>query len=663
MAGARPRLPLALFVLAACGDYTGSINQYCDGGFCPPDARRAPDARLTCHDPTGPQCEGDEVCLHAVCVPNTCATASPCAPDDTCNMTCVPLRDLCEGVECTENKTCVDGVCFPGCFPPSPCLGKDCGEGEFCDHGACKTLVPCAAECGEGFACHIVCTPPNDCDHVECADNEYCYKGECFVDLCYHVDCPPTQACNNSTGLCETTCDCGPAGCGTDGECIIDMCMCAPDCAGKLCGDDNGCGGECDLPCPGAQEDCADIGGGQLGCQCMPKCTNGDCGTPDGCSGFCDIEDCADSGEQCTPNGGGFACSCPVGRAECSGDCCADGSDVCRTDTQSGTGTGGVVTGAAACCNASDACTDASRNTVCCTGSGLACVDNDGDPQTEACCTVARQCNDDAAPTTNQTCCASGESCIDTADPDSDKDTCCTSAQACGEIGTCCPSGEYCSVRMGPANDKCCANNTVNCDGACVAKCPGGQTQYLCNDGIAGNEECCPSNVQRCPGAANSTGGSAFCCILPEDECFDEPDEAPICCSDPESFCTDSGACCPNAKICLADMDGNEANDFCCDTGQVDFGGVCCTPACPPSGSITCGAMDTCNYHECPGQCDANSACVPGGAGEYHCETLTCNPVCNTAACYQCVGGACDYRCDNPGYGGTICRNGQCVIP
>ncbi len=725
-----------VLVPVGCGHKAGDGD--CPDGVCPADAT------LSCLDPAGVQCASDQICSPAgACITNACGTAhNPCAAGDTCSTTCVPSHDRCEGVVCGINTTCVDGQCVAGCFSPSPCLNTHCGPDEFCYYGACKPRIPCDADCSAGFMCQVACTPPSPCDGVTCEANEFCLEGQCITNLCFGVTCAPGEACN--AGVCTSTCDC-PGGCGPNGQCVFDVCQCVPDCTGKACGDDDGCGGECDLPCPqGGQFDCRDGGGGQLSCQCVgtcagkacgadngcgaecsgtcgagdacvlqgpgnyecqcnPTCTNGagqNCGDPNSCAtGFCDIEDCTDTGETCNPSGNGFACVCPVGRAECSGDCCSNQTDSCRTETQVGTGTTGATTVPAACCNAGDNCTDPARNTVCCTGAGLACVDSDNDGDTESCCTVARQCNDTTAPNTNQACCGSGETCIDTtADPDTQKELCCANAQACSEIGTCCPTGEYCSTRPGAGNDMCCTNGTINCDGACVPKCNGGapnrcndgiagnevcctgaqnfcdgtcvakcaanETQYQCNDGTANNEVCCATAVQRCPGASNATAVGA-CCGIPEDTCFGGgAGPAPICCSDAASYCSDSGACCPDAQTCLADNDNNAANDLCCDPGQVIAAGVCCTPTCPDPATISCGTLDSCGSHECPGTCEVGSICAENPASgplDYTCQPQTCTPPCNSGACYDCIGGVCDFRCDNPGIGG-VCRNGQCVI-
>lgn len=82
-------------------------------------------------------------------------------------------------------------------------------------------------------------------------------------------------------------------------------CVCAPNCANKVCGDD-GCGGSCGT-CPN---------GGQCTfgeCGCTPSCAAKQCGQ-DGCGGQCGT---CGIGESCTPQGicqnddpGGGAVTC-----------------------------------------------------------------------------------------------------------------------------------------------------------------------------------------------------------------------------------------------------------------------------------------------------------------------------------------------------------------
>lgn len=119
-----------------------------------------------------------------------------------------------------------------GCASETSC-SEACGEREC---GA----APCGGSCG---------TCPGD---EVCTDS-----GSCVPD--------PGQTSGETS--CESSCDdlgfrcgehCGePCGVCDDGfECVENACECAPTCIGKVCGEDDGCGGVCE-PCP-TTETCAD---------------------------------------------------------------------------------------------------------------------------------------------------------------------------------------------------------------------------------------------------------------------------------------------------------------------------------------------------------------------------------------------------------------------
>ena len=104
-------------------------------------------------------------------------------------------------------------------------------------------------------------------------------------------------------------CQCNPS-CFSFGDCCDDICLscyetytdtcnCEPDCAGKTCGADNGCGGIC-------------------GCDAGEKCVNDACVvTGQGCAGLCGLFV------------SGAACQCNDKCFEF-GDCCEDICDVCE---------------------------------------------------------------------------------------------------------------------------------------------------------------------------------------------------------------------------------------------------------------------------------------------------------------------------------------------
>lgn len=123
---------------------------------------------------------------------------------------------------------------------------------------------------------------------------------------------------------------------------------CTPDCSGKFCGDDDGCGGYC-TDCPAGQICNAATWQCEFASGCVPNCTNKTCGAYDGCGGRCTAcpgggicdaatwtclggcnPDCA--GKTCGDyDGCGGRCTgCPVGQAcnaatwTCQGGCTPD---------------------------------------------------------------------------------------------------------------------------------------------------------------------------------------------------------------------------------------------------------------------------------------------------------------------------------------------------
>ena len=109
----------------------------------------------------------------------------------------------------------------------------------------------CIPECGERQCGDDHCG--GRCG--ECPEGELCTEdGECFRAA------PPPSECGES---CEAMgYECGEAcglSCGecSEGErCDAGRCLCQPDCIGKVCGADDGCGGVC-APCPNV-ESCID---------------------------------------------------------------------------------------------------------------------------------------------------------------------------------------------------------------------------------------------------------------------------------------------------------------------------------------------------------------------------------------------------------------------
>lgn len=98
-------------------------------------------------------------------------------------------------------------------------------------------------------------------------------------------------ACQAGSGCCTPACTgklCG-AGDGCGGTCQAGSGCCTPACAGKLCGVGDGCGGTCN---------------NGSGC-CTPACAGKSCGAGDGCGGTCKI------GSGCSTSCGGWQAVSP----------------------------------------------------------------------------------------------------------------------------------------------------------------------------------------------------------------------------------------------------------------------------------------------------------------------------------------------------------------
>ena len=297
-------------------------------------------------------CASEQFCNAGVCE-DSCASdegcdeagAKKCIGGNNAFVVCGELAPACfkwgAAISCDGTDQCMGGDCVPLCIPQ--CYGKQCGDdgcygacgtcgqGEFCNEGACtETCVSDAdclearlTKCDENWNAYLECEEVEpDClkwgDRVDCEVDHVCEAGACvYQPWCGDGSCDIGLNENCATCAADCGCGCGEAcqagtcvftacegrACGTDGcggtcgdcpdghECQPDgSCMCFPQCDGKDCGND-GCGGQCgDLAgnCAGAQEACV-----EGNCVCLPACEDKDCG-PDGCGGTCG--DCGEGG-------------------------------------------------------------------------------------------------------------------------------------------------------------------------------------------------------------------------------------------------------------------------------------------------------------------------------------------------------------------------------
>ena len=262
-------------------------------------------------------CEGDVYHSPGTCDgQGTCQQAPPldCAPF-ACAGSGSPCLDSCtEYVHCAEGYMCVAGTCEEA--PLCPGLGKlFCGvtlpgttvgmPNNWEDYSACLPIPYTGPERVYSFLKQQDMTVT-----VTVLDSDF----DVGLFLLDHV-CSPELACISSAdylpaGGQESIAFSAKAGGqyylavdgfgqNESGPFMISTDCCAPQCTGKVCGDD-GCGGTCGA-CPSSFVCVA----GQ--CVCSPNCAGKECG-PDGCGGECglcaQVEDCEDGQCICTNDGG-----------------------------------------------------------------------------------------------------------------------------------------------------------------------------------------------------------------------------------------------------------------------------------------------------------------------------------------------------------------------
>ncbi len=316
------------------------------------------------HEPIAGECSdldpctvGDS-CQDGVCVPGgsalDCLDAHSCT-EDYCvkGIGCVHLP---KDGPCDDSNPCTDDTCDSdlGCqYAPNAASCDDldaCTAGDLCSGGICSGPAP--ASCDDAVACTVdTCKSPTGCvhtpDHEQCTDSVPCtvntcdkVKGctfppsdllcndniPCTVDTCdAAAGCkftPNNGLCNDSNGCTVDSCNAAtgcvftptvdyqndPNNCGWCGNkctpvtqmCSGGKCVCAPQCAGKQCGD-NSCGGSCgacNSPAVCFNTTC-----------CTPKCTGKVCGD-NGCGGVCGT--CG--GTTTCINGGCYQTGCSNGK-------------------------------------------------------------------------------------------------------------------------------------------------------------------------------------------------------------------------------------------------------------------------------------------------------------------------------------------------------------
>ena len=219
-----------------------------------------------------------------------CQAGEPCDDGDPCTVEdrCTKARQ-CEGEpkNCDDGAVCTENSCEPGVgcvlsVKPGFCFV----DGECHDAGLLAPGNPCRECRPEEDPLRWVPDDDNQCDDGDpCSLAEHCYAGLCLPGG--FIDCEDGDPCTENVCLPEG-CSNPPspegAGC-PGGKCVEGMCesTCVPDCKGKVCHKDDGCGKLC-----GCDDGlvCCDNGTCMDQCPCYPECYGKECGK-DGCGGKC----------------------------------------------------------------------------------------------------------------------------------------------------------------------------------------------------------------------------------------------------------------------------------------------------------------------------------------------------------------------------------------
>lgn len=319
---------------ATFGDCCDNVCDSCEtlGQCCVPDCTGKACGDDGCGGSCG-QCDTGDICEDGACVLCVADCTGKDCGGDGCGGTC--------GGDCPFGEGCFDGLC-QGCADGLGWTGCcEDGVNRWCQNGVPQEQV-CSDGCGWDFAasfyncgfeiaeptgvhpysCSGECTP--QCDGKSCGgdncgglcgtcpDTHSCVQGACVEGDCGDIS---SQGCctNDSVLFCEegvfqgypclnnSTCgwdatneryNCGFTGDEPTGT--HPRLCCAPQCDGKVCGDD-GCGGSCGACASDEQCDAQ----GQCAAACLPNwCDDKACGT-DTCGGSCG--ECA-AGWDCKPD-------------------------------------------------------------------------------------------------------------------------------------------------------------------------------------------------------------------------------------------------------------------------------------------------------------------------------------------------------------------------
>lgn len=390
--------------------------------------------------------------------------------------------------------------------------------------------------------------------------------------------------------------------------------MCTPICAGRSCGDPDGCGGVCnDGACPGTQ--ICDDGVCRDACPGAQKLCRG------GCTVLNTIIDCGDcdvacpthascAGGRCLCDGGFKACGdmCVPDPECCSNDvpgcpenrtCCIEGGHgVCRNTGVDEANCGGC--GAAYACDGDQACIDGACQPICAPGCsvGRTCLEDPRSGDGTCTCTTHEECRAERNP--------GGSVCLYANGHSGSKICRCSATTWYGdaepeEVAPCAP-GEPCS--------NCCTNQYCR---DVLAQKPG-STSYVCAHAPADSywpRYCCKPNWEVCIGWSECCSGD--CLQAGYDESTGAPEYRCLC-TPPGSSCATDLECCRGKCEVTTDAFGTTTGTCRCFPIEHECkeNAECCSEYCDVTTDKCACQREPCDCKLPMARCQDDSECCRG---------------------------------------------------
>lgn len=222
----------------------------CSDTCTPPETRCTQTGEVeTCSDHNGDSCNefgGARACDAG----EVCDAADGLCKMSMCTDECAEGETSCEDDLIT---TCVTGV--EGCLGFGP--AKECPEGQACADGTCEDVAGCEDECTEG---ETVCS--GDGNLRECRTD---VDADSCTEFTAGTACPGTDVCRQGECVAENACQ---------DQCLAGEQVCVNNDIAVCETNDEGClEFTAPMACPGANESCQNMGGGNV--MCAPVVVSG----------------------------------------------------------------------------------------------------------------------------------------------------------------------------------------------------------------------------------------------------------------------------------------------------------------------------------------------------------------------------------------------------